>query len=94
MRTARHCAVDKVIGRRLLAGGGFDGTVLVCSGRISSDVLHKARRAGIAIVVARGGPTHQAVLRAREQGITLIGFARGADFTVYSRADRIDLAAG
>lgn len=90
---ARHCAVDKVIGQRLLAGESFAGAILVCSGRISSDVLHKARRAGLAIIVARGGPTHQAVLRAREVGITLVGFARGADFTVYSRADRIDFAA-
>ncbi len=90
---ARHCAVDKVIGRRLLAGEWFEGTVLVCSGRISSEILHKARRAGIAIVLARGGPTHQAVLRAREMGITLIGFARGEDFTVYSRADRVAFTA-
>jgi FdhD protein len=90
---ARHCAVDKVIGRRILAGEPFEGTVLVCSGRISSEILHKARRAGIAVVVARGGPTHQAVLRARELGITLIGFARGEDFTIYSRAERVVFAA-
>lgn len=90
---ARHCAVDKVIGSRLLEAKGFDGAVLMCSGRISSEILHKARRAGIAIVVSRGGPTHQAVLRARALGITLIGFARGEDFTVYSHPDRVDFTA-
>jgi FdhD protein len=90
---ARHCAVDKVIGRWLLEGRRFEGTVLVCSGRISSEILHKARRAGIAMVISRGGPTHQAVLRARELGITLIGFARGEDFTVYAHPDRVDFAA-
>ncbi len=86
---ARHCAVDKVIGKRLLDGRSFDGAVLLCSGRISSEILHKARRAGIAIVISRGGPTHQAVLRAKSLGITLVGFARGEDFTVYSHPERI-----
>lgn len=90
---ARHCAVDKVIGRWLLEGRPFEGAVLICSGRISSEILHKARRARIAIIVSRGGPTHQAVLRARSLGITLIGFARGEDFTVYSHADRVDFTA-
>jgi FdhD protein len=86
---ARHCAVDKVIGRRLLDGKSFDQTVLICSGRISAEIISKARRAEIAILVSRGGPTHQAILRARDAGITLIGFARGADFTVYSHAERV-----
>ncbi len=90
---ARHCAVDKVIGRWLLEGKSFEGAVLICSGRISSEILHKARRAGMAIIVSRGGPTHQAVLRARDLGITLIGFARGEDFTVYSHAERVEFAA-
>lgn len=90
---ARHCAVDKVIGRWLIEGRSFERAVLITSGRISSEILHKARRARIAILISRGGPTHQAVLRARELGITLIGFARGEDFTVYAHADRVGFAA-
>jgi len=87
---ARHCAVDKAIGARLLAGGSFAAAALVSSGRTSAEILSKARRAGIAVIVSRGGPTHQAVLRARELGITLVGFARGSGFTVYSHPERVE----
>ncbi|MBN1984346.1 MAG: formate dehydrogenase accessory sulfurtransferase FdhD [Chitinivibrionales bacterium] len=86
----RHNAVDKVIGKHLMETGDFSETVLVCSGRTSSEILHKVRRAGIPVVVSRGGPTHQSVLKARDQGITLVGFARSGGFTVYSHKERID----
>lgn len=85
----RHSAVDKVIGRALIDGVDFSRTVLVTSGRVSSDILHKAGRAGIPIIVARSAPTHQTVLRARDQGVTVVGFARGDGFTVYSHDERI-----
>jgi FdhD protein len=85
----RHNAVDKSIGAWLRAGRDFSNAVLITSGRCSSEILHKARRAGIAIVVSRGAPTHQSVLRAGETGITLIGFARINGFTVYAHKERI-----
>jgi FdhD protein len=85
----RHNAVDKVIGDALLRGLDLSRCVLVNSGRVSSDILHKAKRAGIPVVVSRGAPTHQSVLRAREMGVTLIGFARGRNFNIYSHPDRV-----
>jgi FdhD protein len=88
----RHNAVDKVIGRAVLDGEDFSGTVLVTSGRVSSEILHKALRAGIAIIIARGAPTHQAVLRADSGGVTIVGFARGEGYTVYSHVARIRAA--
>ncbi len=88
----RHNAVDKVIGWALKNGQTLSSLVLITSGRVSSEILHKAARAGIATIVARGAPTHQAVLRARESGITVIGFARGSSFTVYSHEERIGIS--
>jgi FdhD protein len=85
----RHNAVDKVIGSGLLQGVDFTETILVCSGRTSSDMLHKTKRCGIPISVSRGAPTHQTILLAREMGVTVVGFARGGGFTVYSFPDRI-----
>jgi FdhD protein len=85
----RHNAVDKVIGHGLRQGVDFSTRVLVSSGRVSSEVLHKAKRADLAVVVSRSAPTHQSVLRARDMGVTLVGFARGRKFTVYSHPDRI-----
>lgn len=88
----RHNALDKVIGARLLAGGNFREAVLLSSGRLSSDALLKAGRCGAPVVIARGAPTSQAVRLAREAGITLIGFARGRRFNVYSGAERLAAA--
>lgn len=83
----RHNALDKVIGARLLAGASFGEPILLTSGRVSSDALLKAGRCGARAVIARGAPTSQAVRLAREAGITLIGFARGRRFNVYSGAE-------
>jgi FdhD protein len=86
----RHNAVDKVIGQAMLDGVDLRQCVLLCSGRTSTDMLHKAKRAGIAISIARGAATHQAALQARQMGVTLVGRARGRGFTVYSHTERIE----
>lgn len=85
----RHNAVDKIIGRALIQSIDFAQTIFFCSGRTSSEILHKARTCGIPIIISRGAPTHQAILRARDMGITLVGFARGSNFTIYSHEERI-----
>ncbi len=85
----RHTAVDKIIGHSLMNAVNFSRTMLICTGRISSDILHKVKRSGIPIVLSRGSPTHQTVLMAREMGVTVIGFARGGSFTIYSHGSRI-----
>ena len=85
----RHNAVDKVIGYSLMNEIDFSTGILCCTGRISSEILHKIKRCGIPIVLSRGAPTHQTVLMAREMGVTVIGFARGDSLTIYSHSERI-----
>jgi FdhD protein len=85
----RHNAVDKVTGAGLLSGAGFASSALLLSGRISSEILFKARRSGIPIIISLGSVTHQTVLLARSMGLTVAGFARGESFTVYANEQRI-----
>lgn len=85
----RHNAVDKVIGAGLIKQSPFQDTALLLSGRISSEILFKARRTGIPIIISLGAVTHQTILLARSMELTIIGFARGTSFTAYSRPDRI-----
>ena len=87
----RHNAVDKVIGKALMENLDFSQMLLVCSGRISSEILLKARRCGIAFVASRAAATHQAVLLAREMQMTIIGFVRGKACTIYSHPERIEM---
>ncbi len=85
----RHNAVDKVIGSLLRRRGSFKNKILISSGRISSEVLFKAQKAGIPILVSQSAPTNQAVRLARDMDITLVGFARGARMNIYSFEERI-----
>jgi len=85
----RHNAVDKVIGMALLCGVDLSATVLVTTGRVSSEIVHKAKRSGIPMLMSQGAPTHQAVLLSREMKLTLVGFARGTSFTIFSHPERI-----
>jgi FdhD protein len=85
----RHNAVDKVIGAGLFSGINFSRSILGSSGRLSSDMLQKAARAGIPIVVSRSAPTSVAISIAEDAGITLIGFARGHRLNIYSHPQRL-----
>jgi FdhD protein len=81
----RHNAVDKVVGRLLLDGRlPADGLGLFVSGRASFEMVQKAWAAGFPWVAAVGGVSSLAVATARAGNVGLVGFLRGASFTVYS----------
>lgn len=87
----RHNAVDKVTGAALLDGRTpLHEHVLVVSGRLSFDIVQKAVTAGIPALVAVGAPSSLAVDLAEKFGVTLIGFARGGAFNVYTGVERME----
>ena len=85
----RHNAVDKIVGRCLQAGVGLQDKLVVSSGRISSEMLLKAAKLQVPILVSRSAPTTFSVDVAREMNITLVGFARGKRLNVYAAPERI-----
>jgi FdhD protein len=86
----RHNAMDKVVGRALLDGlVPLAERILCVSGRLSFELVQKAAVAGAPILVGVSAPSSLAVSLARDRGITLCGFARGASVNVYTRPERI-----
>ena len=86
----RHNALDKVIGNALLKELlPLRHNILFLSGRISFELVQKAIRAGISIIVAIGAPSGLAVKLAKENKVTIIGFLKKNGFNIYSHPERI-----
>ena len=86
----RHNAVDKVIGRLWMSGAwNPDECILFVSGRAGYELVQKAARAGVPILLAVGAPTSLSVELAERVGLSLLGFARENRFTIYTGRERI-----
>jgi FdhD protein len=86
----RHNAVDKIVGRTLLAGKHpLDESILLVSGRTSFELVQKALLAGVPLIAAVSAPSSLAIDLAQQSGITLCGFVRGATFNIYSHQSRV-----
>jgi FdhD protein len=86
----RHNAVDKIVGRHLLADAlPLDQAMLLVSGRTSFELVQKALLAGIPLIAAVSAPSSLAIALAVEAGITLCGFVRGEAFNIYAHPDRV-----
>ena len=85
----RHNTVDKLWGKAMLAGEQTAGSLLVTTGRISSEMLGKAARMQIPMVVSRTSPTSRTVEMAQAWNITIVGYVRQNSLRVYTVPERI-----
>src|SRR5271157_189071 len=89
----RHNTLDKLAGRMLLEQIRVNPLMVLTTGRISSEMLQKAARLGATIVASRTSPTSLSVQLAELWNITLIGYARRNQFTIYAHPENIELGA-
>ncbi len=85
----RNNALDKVTGLCMWQGLHICDHVLLITGRVSSEMLHKVARMGVPIVVSRKSPTSLSVRLAQACSITLIGYTRRRSFRVYTGVERV-----
>ena len=85
----RHNTLDKIFGQCFCEEIALRDKVIVFSGRVSSEILLKIAKMGAPILVSRSAPTDLALELADDLGITVIGFARGQRFSVYSHPERV-----
>lgn len=85
----RHNALDKLIGA--LARADTDPTqgLAVVSSRASFEMVQKSAAAGISVLAAVSAPTALAVSLAERLGVTLVGFLRDTNCTLYAHAARV-----
>jgi FdhD protein len=86
----RHNTIDRLWGMALQRNLDTRDKIIVASGRISSEMLNKAAKMGVPIVISRTSPTSLSVRLAQAWHITVIGYCRGSQFRVYSATDRIN----
>ena len=85
----RHNAIDKVFGRCLLEDIPTNDRMIMTSGRISSEILHKVAKRAVPVIVSISAPTNLGVKIADHLGITLVASVRGKRMNVYTHGWRI-----
>ena len=85
----RHNAIDMICGECFLENIPTEDKLIVCTGRIASEILLKAIRLGVPILVSGSAATRLAVDLARKTNITVIGRVRDGRMIVYNDGGRI-----
>lgn len=85
----RHNALDKAVGRLFLDGRIGQARLLTLSSRISYELVQKAARAKIPIVLAVSRPTALAVELATALNMTLASLAKNGGLMIYTHPQRL-----
>lgn len=85
----RHNTIDKVVGIAVQSKVKFFDSILVSSGRQPADMVLKAARMGIPIVVSIAGPIRSGIIAAEKTGVTLVCFVKNQEIKVYTHPSRI-----
>ena len=86
----RHNTIDMLGGYTLLSGIDCADKVVLRTGRVSAEIVHKVWSLGIPVMVSLSVPTSMAVRLCSEAGMTLIGSVRGGKMNVYCHEWRIE----
>ncbi len=85
----RHNTLDKLRGLSLQKGIDTKGGIILTTGRISSEMIAKARRMEVPILCSRTSPTSLSVSLAEEWNLTLIGYVRRNSMNLYTHPERV-----
>ncbi len=85
----RHNALDKAIGKVLLGGKLEKATLLILSSRISYELVQKAARAQIPVILAASRPTALALELASQLNITLATQSKGEGLYIFCGERRL-----
>jgi FdhD protein len=85
----RHNCLDKLAGLALQQEIPTRDCILFTSGRISSEMLNKARRMATPVICSRTSPTSLSVALAESWQITIVAYLRQNRMRVYTHRERV-----
>lgn len=85
----RHNCLDRLAGAALSSNVATRDHILLSSGRISSEMINKARRLQTPIVCSRTSPTSLSVALAKAWNITLVAYLRKDRMRLYTHPERV-----
>ncbi|HOD35162.1 MAG TPA: formate dehydrogenase accessory sulfurtransferase FdhD [Syntrophales bacterium] len=85
----RHNTLDMLSGYALLKELSPKDKVILTTGRVSAEIIHKIRTMCVSLIISHSAPTSRAVALAEEFGITLIGYVRNGKMRIYAHPERI-----
>ncbi len=86
----RHNAIDTITGWMAMQGLQGADKVFYTTGRLTSEMVMKAARIGVPIIVSRNGVTAMGHEMAQRLGMTLFGRAANRHFLCYCGFERFD----
>ncbi|MDY6989987.1 MAG: formate dehydrogenase accessory sulfurtransferase FdhD [Thermodesulfobacteriota bacterium] len=85
----RHNAIDMICGQCFLEAIPTKDKLIVTTGRIASEILLKALRLGVPILVSGSAATRLSIDLARKTNMTLVGLVCEGRMIVYNSAGRV-----
>lgn len=85
----RHNCLDKLCGAALKQQIRMENRILLSSGRISSEMINKARKMGTPIVCSRTSPTSLSIQLAQSWNMAVVAYLRQNRMRVYTHPERI-----
>ncbi len=87
----RHNCIDRLAGAALLGDIATRDRIVLSSGRISSEMINKARRLETPIVGSRTSPTSLSVALAEAWNITIVAYLRQDRMRIYTHPERLGI---
>lgn len=87
----RHNAIDKIFGYYIRKGIELKEGIVISTGRISSEIVKKAIRVGVPLIISHSAPTSEAIRLAWDYKLYIIGFSRGNRFNLYTGFNEINI---
>lgn len=85
----RHNTIDMLGGYALLKKINLGKSLILTTGRISSEIVCKAWNMGIPAIISHSAPTASAVTLSRKANILLIAYVRHGKMNIYTQERRV-----